>query len=300
MKKIIYSIMLLTIVIVSACRKSDNPAMPDGIVYLNQPTIKKVSGDIAVKDNEPDKFTAKFSVDLYFKNSEKPKYLDIVVMKNGDAKNAKVVKSEVNSFPINIDITGVQLKSLFGTIVSGDNFDIGANYITNDNKTYLAFPLGGGAPYGSTVTQQPDASPLIRYSAICGFDIDDFIGNGKFEIVEDGWGDFGAGDAVTVKKTGATQFTISAIDPAFKDFVVDVNTADNSAVIKSMLVGNEATVTSVYGGGGAYGSLTVATAGASSASFVNPCQDEIQLNVQYVFSKYGNQGAFVLKLKKSK
>ncbi|MEJ5092899.1 hypothetical protein GEO21_22860 [Sphingobacterium faecium] len=105
----------------------------------------------------------------------------------------------------------------------------------------------------------------------------------------------GAGDAVTVKKTGAAQFTISAIDPAFKDFVVDVNDADNSAVIKSMLVGNEATVTSVYGGGGAYGSLTVATAGASSASFVNPCQDEIQ----YVFSKYGNQGAYALKLKKA-
>ncbi|WP_313155521.1 hypothetical protein [Sphingobacterium multivorum] len=300
MKKILYSIMLLTIVLVAACRKSDNPTMLDGIVYINQPTITKVSGDVAVKDNEPEKFTAKFKVDLYFKDSEKPKYLDIVVVKNNDAKNAKVIKSQVSSFPFDIDLSGVQLKQLFGTIVSGDNFDIGANYITNDNKTYLAFPLGGGVPYGSGVTQQPGASPTIRYSCICGFDIDGFLADGKFEVVSDAWGDFQPGQRVTIKKSGASQLTIPGIDPSFKPFVVDVNTADNSAAIKTTLVGDEATVTGVYGGGGAYGSLTVSTAGASSSSFINPCSDEIQLNIQYVFSKYGNQGTFILKLKKVK
>ncbi len=274
--------------------------MMDGIVYLNQPTITKVSGDASIKDNEPDKFNAKIKIDLYFKDSKKPKYLDIVVMKNGDAANVKVLKGQVTSFPSEIEVTGTQLKALFGTIVSGDNFDFGANYITDDNKTYLAFPLGGGLPYGPTVGQQTGTSTIIRYSCICGFDIDGFLADGKFEVVSDEWADFQPGQKITLTKTGANQLTIPGAYPVFKPFVVDINTNDNTAVVKSTLAGDEATVTSVYGGGGAYGSLTVSTAGSASASFIDPCNDEIQLNIQYVFSKFGNQGAFILKLKKVK
>lgn len=298
MKKILYLILLVTVVMVAACRKSDNPTMPDGIVYINQPTLTKVSGNGAIKDNEPDKFSAKFKVDLYFKDSEKPKYLDIVVMKNNDAKNTKVIKSQVSSFPTEIEITGPQLKQLFGTIVSGDNFDIGANYTTNDNKTYLAFPLGGGLPYGPTVNQQPGASPTTRYSCICGFVIDDFLGDGKFEVVSDAWGDFKTGQKLTITKSGASQLTIPSAVPGFKPFVVDVNIDDNSAAIKSSLIADEATVTDMYGDP-VYGALTVSTSGGSVSNFVNPCKNEIQLNIRYVFSKDGDYGAYILKLKKS-
>lgn len=272
--------------------------MPDGIVYLNQPHIQKIAGtDPAILDTDPLAFTAKVSVDLFFENSEKPQYLDLVVVKNGDKTNVQTIKANISSYPSEVELTGRMLTDLFGeTIVSGDKFDIGANYITG-GKTYLVFPMVGQS-YGATVTSQPGASPTVSYSAICGFLIDDFLGDGKFEVVSDAWGDYAGGTIVSVTKTGANEFSIESSDPAFNDFLVKVNPADNSATIASQLIGSEAAVTSVYGGGGAYGSLTASTGGAVSASFVNPCNNEIQLNVQYVLSKYGNQGAYILKLKK--
>lgn len=294
MKKIIYSFVLLTIIVVGACRKSDNPAMPDGIVYLNQPNIKKVSGDIAIKSNDPSAFNAKFSVDLYFKDSEiKPKYLDIVVIKNGDAKNAKVIKKEVNTYPTQIDLKGADLISMFGQIVVGDNFDIGANYITNDGKTYVAFPLGGGLPYGSTVATQPDSSPTIRFSCICGFDMDAFLGDGKFRITADGWADFGVGTVVVIKKVDATTMSIDYTPiSSFKPIVIKVN-ADNTANVAKQILGD----TKEYGM--AYGDLSIASTGGGLSNYVNPCAGKIALFLSYTVSagSFGNNAFELEKVK---
>jgi len=162
--------MVAILVVLSSCSKSGIGNLPDDIVYLNQPHLVKVSGDPAILDTDPSSFEAKISVDLFFKNSDKPDYLELVVVKNGDREGAKVLQSQIKTFPLEIEVTGQQLIDLFGVIVSGDNFDFGANYVTG-NKTYLAFPTGGGASYGSGILNQEGASPLIRYSAICGFDV---------------------------------------------------------------------------------------------------------------------------------
>lgn len=301
MKKFLYISLLFSLVVVSACRKSDNATLPDGIAYLNQPQITKVEGgDPAILDTDPLSFSSKVSVDLYFKKSEKPDHLDLVVIKNGDASNPRVLQSGISTYPTEVEISGQQLTELFGAeIVSGDQFDIGANLIAG-GKTYAAFiDIEGGLGFGPGVLNQPDASPAVRYSAICGFDIDAFIGDGNFVVVEDAWADYAPGQPVTVTKIDDNSFSIeSAVPGVFEDLIVDVDPGDNSATAAPQLIADEATLASVYGGGGAYGSLTLSTGGAVSASFVNPCDDEIQLNVQYVLSKYGNQGAYVLKLKK--
>lgn len=293
MKKIINTIMIISLVVISSCQKSDNATMPDGIVYLNQPQIVKVSGDPAILDTDPMAFNAKLSVDLYFKDSKKPDYLDLVVVKNGDTKNTKVIKANISSYPVEQEITGSQLSELFGTIVSGDNFDFGANYIVG-GKTYAAFPDGGGASYGPGAASQPGASPTVRYSAICGFVADDFIGNGKFEVVTDGWGDYGVGSEVTVTKVDESTIAIASSLPVFGLTKVKVNLGDNVATVEKQELGNPG---AGYYGGANYGMLSVTSQGGGTANFVNPCNGIIRVNLGYTVAA-GSFGAYVLELKK--
>ncbi|GHE37506.1 hypothetical protein GCM10017764_20960 [Sphingobacterium griseoflavum] len=262
--------------------------MPDGIVYINQPQITKVAGgDPAILDTDPLAFASKVSVDLYFKDSEKPDYLDIVVVKNGDAANAKVLKGNVNAYPVEIDITGQMLTDLFEEqIVSGDQFDIGANYIKS-GKTYLAFPLGGGASYGPGVSGQPGASPTVRYGAICGFEADDFLGN--FTVVTDGWADFGEGSTAMVTKVDESTLSITYPIADFKPILLKVDPADNTIQVARQELGD-------YGPGWPYGML-YATSVAGNDNFVDPCNGRISVRLGYTVSA-GSFGDFLLVLQR--
>ncbi|MDH5827766.1 hypothetical protein [Sphingobacterium faecium] len=288
MKKIYNIFMLVSLIMITACSKSDNATMPDGIVYLNQPQIVKVSGDPAILDTDPLGFKAKITVDLYYKDSQKPDYLDLVIVKNGDAKNAKVIKAKISTYPTEMEVDGKLLTELFGTIVSGDNYDFGTNYIVGE-KTYVAFPEGGGIPYGPNTASQPDASPTVRYSAICGFDVDEFIGDGKFLVTVDGWEDFGVDAEAEVKKVDASTIAITYPIPAFKPIILKVNTGDNTVTVNKQEVGD-------YGNWG-YGIFSVVSAGGGTANYVNPCNGIIQVNLSYTVAA-GGFGAKVLELKK--
>lgn len=289
MKKIYYILMMFSLVVISSCRKSDNATMPDGIVYINQPQITKVSGDPAILDTDPLGFNAKIAIDLYFKDSDRPDYLDLVVVKNGDAKNAKLIKGAISSYPIEVDVDGKLLSDLFGTIASGDSYDFGANYIKG-GKTYVAFPEGGGPGYGAGVSSQPGASPMVRYSAICGFDVDDFLGDGKFEVTVDGWADFGVGAEAVVTKVDASTISITYPIPSFKPIILKINTGDNTVVVDKQALGD-------YGAGWPYGVISVASVGGGTANYVNPCNGIIRINGTYTVAA-GGFGANVLELKK--
>lgn len=290
MKKILYTLLLISLVVIAACRKSDNATMPDGIVYLNQPHITKISGSAAIVDIDPMSFSAKVGVDLYFKNSSKPDKLDLVVVKNGDAKNAKILKADIKTYPIEFDVTGQLLTNLFGTIASGDRFDIGADYYLNGIK-YPAFPEGGANPYGSGVNSQSGSSPTVRYTAICGFDMDDFIGDGKFELTVDDWGDFGVGTELKVKKVDGSKLAIEYLGYPFSDIIVDINIDDNTANVASQGIGN----TSAYGLN--YGTLFIKSDGGGNYNYINPCNKSINLFIDYRVS-LGGFGSYALVLKK--
>ncbi len=265
--------------------------MPDGIVYINQPQITKVEGgDPAILDTDPLGFSCNVKVDLYFQDSEKPDYLDLVVIKNGDKKNAKVLQSNITSYPVELEVNGQQLTDLFGEeIVTGDQFDIGANYITN-GTTYLAFPEAGNG-YGDGIANQPNASPTVRFAAICGFVADDFVGD--FKVTADGWDDFGVGSIVQVEKIDENTLAIPyTVVPTFQPIVIKVNTGDNTANVARQELGD----TDVFGL--SYGMLYVTSTGGGNQNYVNPCDGTIRINLSYTVSA-GSFGTFVLELQKA-
>ena len=282
--------MLISLVLISACRKSDNATMPDGIVYLNQPQIDKVAGtDPAILDTDPLGFNAKLNVGLYFKDSDvKPEYLDLVVIKNGDKTNVKTIKANINSYPTEVELTGQMLIDLFGeTIVSGDFFDIGADYIKG--QKYLVFPEVGEG-YGAGVASQPGASPTTRYTAICGFEADDFLGDGNFEVKTDGWADFGVGAVATVSKVDETTLAIEYPIAGFNPILLKINSADNTLTVDRQQLGD-------YGAGWQYGIVSTLSV-AGNDNFVNPCNGQISVRLSYVVSA-GGFGNFILLLEKN-
>lgn len=277
---------MISLAVISSCTKHDNYTMPDGIEYINQPQIEKMAGgDPAILDTDPLGFKSKVSVDLYFKNSKKPDYLDLVVVKNGDAKNAKVLKAQIKDYPTEVEITGSLLTELFGAaIVSGDQFDVGADYITG-GKTYKAFPEVGEA-YGSGVSSQPGASPTARFGAICGFEADDYVGD--FNVVVDGWDDFGVGSTAEVTKVDENTLAITYPVPGFKPIIVKINTGDNTLKVDQQEVGD-------FGDWG-YGVFSVYSV-AGNDNFVDPCTGKLSVRLQYIVSA-GTFGNFLLVLEK--
>jgi hypothetical protein len=155
------------------------------------PTITKAPGsDLTISAATPNNFTGKFNVDLYFKNDIKPSKFDIVVIKNGNKNNVKVVQANVASFPAALTVTGAQLATLFGApIVVGDKFDIGADVYTQNGDKYLAFPAVGEG-YGTGVPTQGGASVSINYTAVCPFNINDFVGAAQIDDQDFFGGDY--------------------------------------------------------------------------------------------------------------
>src|SRR5437762_2433830 len=112
-----------------ACRKSDNPKIPD-LMQVPTPLVTlDATSDKFINPGAPATFKGKFTVDLLFKNDIKPQAFDVVIRKNGTT--TKVYKAGITSFPTSLEVTGQQLIDLFGQpIADGDKFDIGVDIIT--------------------------------------------------------------------------------------------------------------------------------------------------------------------------
>jgi hypothetical protein len=79
------------------------------------------------------------------------KKFDVVVIKNNDKTNVKVLKTDVTTFPTELTITGTQLATLFNApIVLGDKFDIGVDVTTYTGAKFEAFPTIGN-PYAAGI-----------------------------------------------------------------------------------------------------------------------------------------------------
>ena len=211
MKKIVTYSIIIAITLLSACRKSDNPKIPE-LTRIPVPLITKdISGDGTISNDDPLAFHGKFNVDNYFKNDTKPKQLDVVIIKNGDNSKVIHIKDGVTTFPTSFDITGPQLVQYFGSpILLGDKFTIGANVTTQSGQMYEAFPTEKDSkgkyinPYGAGLTTQAGASVQIDYISVCPFNMNDFVGTDTL-IDPDFWG---ATYPVTVTLIGTDTYKV--------------------------------------------------------------------------------------------
>ena len=179
MKRILTYSILVAFILLSACRKSDNPKIPT-LIDVTVPLITKdAAGDGTISKDAPLDFKGKFVVDMYFKDGPQPSKFDVVVIKNGNKNNVQHIKDGITTFPTTVDVTGAQLTALFSApIVLGDDFTVGIDVTTAAGQLFQAFPQPGNAQaYGAGLNGQPGASTTIDYIAVCPLDLTKFLGD---------------------------------------------------------------------------------------------------------------------------
>jgi hypothetical protein len=291
MKKIIsFSLFLFsTAAVFNACRKEDNPKLPE-LTRFPLPNIVKVAGtDQVISAQDPGAFNGKFTVGLYFPDDLPPKKFDVVVKKNNNTANIKLIKAEVTSMPTEITITGTELANLFGApIILGDRFDISVDVTTGNGVKYLAFPATGNS-YASGIAAQPGSSTFIRYEAVCQYNPD--VYQGAFTVVSDEWGDYVAGDIVQLTKIDATHFSFKYQAAEAKGIIVTVNTATNATSVVKQVYG------SGYPPGWPYGDISCESVPGVD-NFVAPCEKIFSIVLKHTVAA-GNFGNAKIVLKKN-
>jgi hypothetical protein len=287
MKKIIACFLIATLIAGVSCRKDDNPKIPELIQVPTPLLTKDASADQIISAQDPNSFNGKFIVDLFFENDVKPQKFDVVAIKNEDKSKIVTIKENVTTFPTTIEITGAELASLFGEpIVLGDKFDITVNVTTQSGQTILGFPATGN-PYASGVANQPGASTLIRYEAVCKFESEEY--QGDFEVVLDEWEDYAPGDIVQVTRINDTQLSFTYPASNAKPIIVNVNPANNSTSVTKQVYGN-------YSWGAQYGDFSAASV-PSLNNFVAPCDGILSVVLNHTVAA-GSFGNFRIVLKK--
>jgi len=290
MKKIlIYSLYLLSIgALFTACRKEDNAKLPE-LTRFPVPLVVKVAGaDPVISAQNPNAFSGKFSVGLYFPNDAPPKKLDVVIMKNNDKGNVKLFKADVSTFPTELTITGQQLATLFGApIVLGDKYDIGVDVTTYTGAKFEAFPAVGNS-YAAGVAAQPGASTFVRYEAVCQYDPNTF--KGSFEVIADEWGDYHAGDIIQLTMIDATHFSFKYLADDPTPIIVTVNTTTNAVTVAKQVYGTG------YPPGWPYGNISVESV-PSVENFVAPCAGTFSVVLKHTVAA-GSFGEYKIVVRK--
>src|SRR5262245_19471874 len=112
-KLIIVSLSLFSIAtLFNACRKDDNPRIPQLTQVPVPVMVIDPSSDQFINPSNPASFKVKFVIQKLFDNDITPQKTDIVVMKNRNTGNVKVAKPGVG-LPSTIEITGQDLINLF-------------------------------------------------------------------------------------------------------------------------------------------------------------------------------------------
>jgi len=280
----------MSLFLLASCQKSDNPKVPEITAVPFPLLVKDAKTDLTITAQTPASFNAKFDVGLMFPGGEIPSKFDVVIRKNEVNTAVKTFKADVTTFPSTLGITGAELIALFGPIVLGDRFDVGVDITTKDGAKFLAFPTVG-VPYGTGVSAAAGASVVVRYEAICKYTAAEYAGN--FEVVTDGWADFGVGTVIPV--TVVSEGKLSFVSPVSgKAIIVDVNTATNAVSVAKQEYGDykAAGIDSTW----PYGMASVASVNSAN-NFVAPCDLVLSMQLSYTVSA-GGFGNYTLKLKK--
>ncbi|MCW3462718.1 hypothetical protein [Chitinophaga nivalis] len=170
MNKLIQLVVLISVMVLTgACKKDQNPRLPDDLKRASIPLITKAAGSDA-NIGDVNTFQAKFNADLYFKDDEKPRKMDVVVIFKGDRTNVKVLKADITAYPTAVTATAAQLAALFGktaaSLVKDDYFQIGLDVYMNSGLTVTMFSNQVAQPYGPDAANYPGSSLSIRYTKL--------------------------------------------------------------------------------------------------------------------------------------
>lgn len=271
MKLSIFYSFLLAAIVITGCRKGDNPKVPDltkapiPLLTLDDSSDTKISGQ------EPEAFQAKFTVDVYFVNGELPKQLDLVVVKNGDAANAKTVLANITTWPVTFEITGQELIDLFGEAIElGDAFEFSTDVTTQNGTKIAAFPLAGGIPFAPGIYNMPGSSPLLRFAAPCPFDVEAY--KADFFVVRDDWQDY------NINGVENEDITVTYIDDTHLSFKYKADDAQ-PIIMEIDPLTNAITVAYQYYGN--YGDDYFVESIPGDLSAVDPCTTSISVNLHH-------------------
>ena len=277
---------LLGAIIISGCRKDDNSKVPDfQKVPVPQITLAEGSGE-KIPVSDPASYTSTIVVDNYFKFGEAPKQFDVVVVKNGDFLNQKLLQGAITTFPTNITITGQQLADMFGEAIAVDDaFTIGADVTTQDGRKYMAFSEDG-ITHAPGIFNMPGSSPELTLvgANICFFDPADFTG-GDYEVIVDEWVDYVPGTVIPVTKIDDTHFSFEYAADNANPIIMEIDPNTNAVTVAPVMYGD-------YGG-------AQVTAKSVEGSEVDPCDVSFHLILNHNAPDFGGDlGDYAITLRK--
>ena len=285
MKSTLIFSFLIGALIISGCRKDDNPKVPDfQRVPVPQITLAEGSGE-KIPVSDPASYTATIIVDNYFKFGETPKQFDVLVIKNGDVLNQKLLQGAITTFPTNITVTGQQLVDFFGPIEQGDQFTIGADITTQDGKKLNAFSAEG-VTYTPGIYDMPGSSPelVLTGSNICFFDPAEFTAGG-YEVIFDEWVDYVPGTVIPVEKIDDTHYSFKYNADNANPIIMEVDPNTNAVTVAPVMYGD-------YGG-------AQVTATSVEGSEVDPCDVSFHLILNHNAPDFGGDlGDYAITLRK--
>lgn len=291
MKNLIsYSIFSL-LLLLGACRKSDNPKIPT-LTRVPVPNLVQGTGDQAISSTtyaQTVAFSTSFAVTLKFPNDIPPSKMDVVVRKNGDNTKVKIWQAGITSWPTTVNVTGPKLASAFGdTIRTGDKYEFGVDIYTANGGKFEAFPLIG-LPYGSGIAgEYGGTATTIVYAAICPFNPSDFSGN--FTVIADDFdGLYPVGGQIPVTVVGPKQLSI-ILPQTGLPLIIDVNTGTLGLSVAAQNYGV------LPAPDDKYGKVTVKSVTGGTNS-VDACKFTIHLYMEYTVAA-GSFGAYDLILQK--
>jgi hypothetical protein len=288
-KNTFFYLILLTTFIVS-CTKNNGP-IPKEIVpeRVPIPLVVRNGGSAAIDMTNLAAFSGKFDVGIFFQSDVPPSKYDVVIRKNNNNGNVKLIQAGVTTFPTTFTITAAQIATFFGSpIALGDNYDISVDVYTLSGKKLDAFPpIGNG--YAAGVQGQPGASVSVRYSAICQYNSSVFQGN--FVVVEDEFQDTNPGDVLVLTRIDDTHFSFvypSPIDPV--PIIVTINPNTNATSITRQQIGIAFNWQPAY-------TNPFAQSVASLENVVLPCDQSFSVLINFTVDQ-GNFGNYLFKMKK--
>ena len=270
--------------LINGCLKNDNPKVP-GFITVPIPLLTLDPGsDNKISGLTPEAFVATFTIDVYFKNGERPKYLDLVVVKNHDPSNRKTLLANITQLPAKYSVTGRDLIDLFGEpILPGDIFELSTDVTTQSGFKFEAFPSQAGTSFAPGIYNMPGSSPILTFAAPCPFDID--LYKGDFVIERDDWGDYEPGDdiAITIIDDTHISFKYKADDAA--PIIMEIDPQTNAVSIQKQLYGS-------YNDDDYF-----AESIPGDESTVDPCTSTISVNIRHSSSIATLDGVIVMKRK---